>query len=62
MNGKSPFASRTLWVNIITIAIDAIGHFTDTIPASAQPYIAMGLAVANIVLRFLTNQPLSTGK
>jgi len=61
MNGKPWWQSKTIWVNVLTMIVDVAGRMSDVIPASAQPYIASGLAILNIALRFLTDQPVTTG-
>lgn len=53
---KSIFASKTFWVNVLTIAAGYVGN----IPSK---YGLPAAGIINIVLRFLTNQPVSlTGK
>ena len=52
--GKSIFKSKTFWFNIATAALSYQG----ALPQKAQVPVAV---VGNIVLRFLTNQPILGG-
>lgn len=53
---KSMFASKTLWVNLIAVAVFAVQTFTGfVVPPEWQ---AGGLAVINFILRFVTAQPI----
>ena len=59
---KSAVASRTLWLNGLTIAASVLAALTgmaDKLPPEAMPYIVGGLAVVNFALRFLTTVPVS---
>ena len=61
MNSKPFIASRTIWLNAATTLV-AIGTAISSQPWIADhPHIASALAatvaVANIVLRFLTDRP-----
>lgn len=58
MPGKSLITSRTFWVNALTLAISFGGYLTGIVPAEFSPYVAAGLAIANVVLRLITNQPI----
>ena len=49
---KSFLISKTFWANILM----AVTAYSGYIPAPYAPYIATG---ANILLRFLTNQPIN---
>lgn len=60
---KSPFASRTLWLNGLTVAaavLTVLSGMSANLPPQAMPYIVGGLAVVNFALRFITTQPVST--
>lgn len=60
---KPAWASRTLWVNGLTIAaavLTALSGVSHAIPAEYMPYIVTGLAAVNFALRFVTNAPVST--
>lgn len=62
-NTKSIFASKTFWVNAITILL-AIFAITDPAAIGINPaHFLWAAGVLNIFLRYLTNQPVSiTGK
>ena len=50
---------RTLTVNILSVAISVaeIQEWTDIIAPEHQAYFSLGLAVANIALRYITTTP-----
>ena len=50
---KSIFKSKTFWLNILS----GVGVITGLIPAN--PYTMAISAVANVILRTVTNQPVS---
>lgn len=60
---KSPFASKTLWVNGLTLAAVVLTALVDHTLIIDSPAVlaalTMGLSAVNMVLRFLTNKPLS---
>lgn len=59
---KPFWQSKTLWVNVATLAVavlTALSGQADVIPPEAMPYIVGALSVANLVLRYLTKQPLA---
>ena len=59
METKSIFKSKTFWLNIVTFAL-AIFAITDPSAMGINPaQFAWVAAVLNIVLRFLTNKPVS---
>ena len=65
MNGKSWYLSRTIWANIIAIAVGAIAgiaqeiHGGPVIDPGVQGTIGVVvLAIINLVLRRVTGQPL----
>lgn len=61
-NPKPLLASRTLWVNGLTVAaavLASLSGMTEHIPASWMPYIVAALAAVNFSLRFVTTAPLS---
>lgn len=60
MPGKSLLTSNTFWVNALTLALAFGGHLAGVLPEQAQPYIAAGLAIGNIVLRLITSQPIKS--
>jgi hypothetical protein len=60
MLAKSPLASKTLWINGLTLAVSVLTAVAapDVLPPSVAPYLVAALAVANLVLRFLTTKPI----
>ena len=60
MQAKPFWLSKTVWVNVLTITLAILGltQFQDLIPLSAVKYIGFVNAVLNLLLRFVTNQPL----
>lgn len=56
MNKKSWWQSKTLWVNILTIAAGTLQQISgkNIVP---NEYIVIGLAVVNMILRTVTTQP-----
>ena len=61
MEGKPFWMSKTLWVNALAIAGSLlIGQYV-TADQWAE-ITAVGLAVVNIVLRFVTGEPVSWSK
>lgn len=57
--GKSLVASKTFWVNVLTLAISAGGYLSGMVPPHWQPWLAGGLAIANVLLRLITEQPIT---
>ncbi len=55
---KSLVESKTFWVNALTLIISVGGTLAGAIPPQFQPYVVAGLAVANIVLRLISGQPI----
>lgn len=60
---KSLLASKTLWVNVLTAAAAVLTALSgsELIPATVMPYIVVGLAAVNILLRTITTQPVTLG-
>lgn len=53
---------RTVAVNVITLVILCLGGLTGQITdAETLRYIAIGLTVLNVILRYLTNTPVGKG-
>lgn len=68
MKAKVWYKSRTIWANIIVVVV-AVGIYLQTqpgvIPEQYAVYFAAFLGALNIVLRFLSDQPVNvpfTGK
>jgi len=53
--GKSPFKSKTFWVNIVSGVLEFSGLLTGVVPPGALMYTTVA---ANLALRLLTNQPI----
>ncbi len=58
MESKAWYASKTLWVNLITLAWTFVGPMVG-IPTLDPATLAIVLGVVNIVLRAVTKQPVS---
>lgn len=58
--GKSPWRSKTLWVNALALAAMLVQHYTGTDYLDPETQTGI-LAVVNLVLRVLTKEPLVTG-
>jgi len=58
---KSPFSSKTLWVNGLTLAAVVLTALVDHQLIVENPAVlaalTMGLSAVNMVLRFVTSQP-----
>jgi hypothetical protein len=57
---KQWFQSKALWFNIITIAIGFVEVISKTYPISPE-MLAIIMGVGNIILRFLTGEPIAIG-
>jgi hypothetical protein len=59
---KEWYLSKTLWMNVISLLIAILlaiaGH--ESIPSQTSELVLMIVAFLNIVLRFVTQQPLKT--
>lgn len=67
MNGKPWYLSKTLWANALIVVIALLGFVTgDQFPIDLGPevgyVVAFVLGILNLVLRFLTNQPVTLTK
>lgn len=62
MNARVWWQSKTFWLNLVAIVV-AVGYYLlDTpgiVPAQYVSYVVAGLGAANLVLRMVTNQPLT---
>ena len=56
---KSLFATKTFWVNVISgvVAFLEGQQFIDIVPDQHEPEIAAVVFALNIVLRYITTQP-----
>lgn len=59
---KMWYTSKVFWLNLVAIVV-AVGYYLmDTpgiVPATYVTYVAAGLGAANLVLRMVTNQPIT---
>lgn len=64
MEAKPIWLSRTFWFNVITLIVMIAGALSD--PATYGPEIAKGAAfilpVGNVILRWMTNQPVTLSR
>jgi len=65
MVSKAWYESKTVWLNVITalLAVAPLflpgGEFTDLLGEMAVRYIALGVAVVNVILRvWFTDKPI----
>lgn len=59
INGKKPWLSRTFWAAIMTIALGALQAAKDVIPQAYVGQLLLVIGIVSLVLRFLTDQPIS---
>lgn len=60
MNETKPwYLSKTLWTNVVALAASLIVGLVDVGPEVQSEIVAGALAVANIVLRLITNKGVS---
>lgn len=67
MTGKPWYLSKTLWANAIVVVIALLGFVAgDQFPITLGPevvyVIGFVLGILNLVLRFLTNQPITLNR
>lgn len=55
------FKSKTIWFNVITIALAVIQQVQPMIPDNTEfyKYLAFTVAIGNTLLRFFTDKPLN---
>jgi hypothetical protein len=58
MMGKSIFASKTFWINALGGIASTSALATGYIPPKYAPVVVGTGAIANILLRLITNQPI----
>lgn len=62
MDAKVWWQSKTFWLNLVAIVV-AVGYYLlDTpgiVPAQYVSYVVAGLGALNIVLRFVSDQPIT---
>lgn len=62
---KAWYESKTLWLNALGLIIMIVGIILDSqevlaLPPQAGAYLGVALAIANALLRFVSNQPLAS--
>ena len=57
---KSVFASKTLWFNALALVVGVLTQFgyDGVIPADLQQFVLPAVFVINLILRFVTKQPI----
>ena len=55
---KAVWKSKTVWANVIAIIIMVLGYITSVITVQNMTYFTISLSVLNLVLRYLTDQPI----
>ena len=62
MDAKSFLTSKTLWANVLALAL-IIAQVFGIVPAVIDPEKQAGLlAILNLILRLVTKQPITLGK
>lgn len=59
---KKFYASKTFWFNIVAFIVVGIlpaFGYDGTIPGDWQPFVLPAVVLINLVLRFITKEPLS---
>jgi hypothetical protein len=57
---KPFYESKTWWTNalVFVIAVLSLPQLGGIVPAEAMPYVGTGAAIANVILRFMTTEPI----
>jgi hypothetical protein len=58
-NAKHFLQSKTFWLNTLTIIGGLILAYWDVVPTKYEPFLLATLGAINVVLRFLTGQPIT---
>ena len=58
MEQKAWYKSKVVWANAIALIITIIGVVTALIPPKYLGYIGVAMAILNLILRYLTDQPI----
>jgi len=60
MWSKPFYKSKTFWFNVVAFIVAILANFgyTGEVPADWQPFILPAVIVANLILRFVTKQPI----
>jgi len=58
--GKKWYASKTLWFNLVALAVAVLGQFgySGELPAEWAIYVPVIVAVVNMILRLVSNEPI----
>ena len=56
---KTPWQSRTIWLNLIALLVGVFQYFVAPIPSANPQVFALVVAVINLGLRFRTNTPVA---
>lgn len=68
VEAKPFWESKTMWINVLTVVAMILSFVIDTHMAGGLPldldprWIALALGIVNIVLRSVTNQPITRSK
>ena len=59
MAGKPFWRSKTFWFNVLAfvVAVAAAFGYTGELPADWQALVPAAVAIINIILRFITREP-----
>lgn len=60
-DGKSLLASKTFWANLLAGGLQIAGMVSGFMPEKYAPLGVAVQSILNIVLRLVTNQPITTG-